>query len=153
MQVCALTVMPRSRSTSSLSCPASHVSLLVYFSRVWSKKESERTRICLFESLAEIVPVNSSNRSLSVLFPWSICATMQKLRYRSIGMALTLFSSSAGDGFVVAYHLHACGIRIECRNECVGSCESAGWCWLPPQRKSRTHRRLQARPALHARVI
>ena len=53
---CALIVMPRSRSrsieSSNWSC----------FSRMW------------------IVPVRSSNRSESVVFPWSIWAMMQKLR-------------------------------------------------------------------------
>lgn len=34
-----------------------------------------------------IVPVNSRRRSLRVDFPWSTCATMQKFRNRSIGMA------------------------------------------------------------------
>lgn len=42
----------------------------------------------------------SSNRSLSVLFPWSMCATMQKFLYRSIGIAAIRASISAGDGLV-----------------------------------------------------
>jgi hypothetical protein len=50
----------------------------------------------LFVSLAETVPVSSSSLSLRVLFPWSMCATMQKLRYRSMGMAAMRCSSSAG---------------------------------------------------------
>ena len=55
-----------------------------------------RTRICLFASLAVIVPVYSSKRSLRVLLPWSMCATMQKFRYRSIGIAAIRASISDG---------------------------------------------------------
>lgn len=46
-----------------------------------------------------MVPVNSKSLSLSVLLPWSTCATIQKLRYRSIGMARIRSSSAAGPGF------------------------------------------------------
>jgi len=55
-----LTVIPRSRSTWSLS------------------------RYCVFEPFL-IAPVNSSNLSARVLLPWSICATMLKFRMRSSG--------------------------------------------------------------------
>lgn len=41
-----------------------------------------------------MVPVSSRSRSDSVLLPWSTCATMQKLRYRSMGMAAIRRSSS-----------------------------------------------------------
>ncbi|KAL2257391.1 hypothetical protein VTK26DRAFT_237 [Humicola hyalothermophila] len=46
-----------------------------------------------------MVPVCSSNRSLSVLLPWSMCATMQKFLYRSRGIAAIRFSSSAARRF------------------------------------------------------
>lgn len=62
LHVCALTVIPLSLSTSSLS------------------------RICLLPPFS-IVPVSSKSRSLSVLLPWSTCATIQKLRNRSSGIA------------------------------------------------------------------
>jgi len=41
-----------------------------------------------------MVPVSSRRRSLRVDLPWSTCATMQKLRNRSIGIAAMRFSSS-----------------------------------------------------------
>ena len=59
--VCALTVMPRSRSTGSLS------------------------RICLLSAEASTAPTSSRMRSASVDLPWSTCATMLKLRIRSRG--------------------------------------------------------------------
>lgn len=62
LHVCALTVIPLSLSTSSLS------------------------RICLLPPFS-IVPVSSKSRSLRVLFPWSTCATIQKFRNRSRGIA------------------------------------------------------------------
>lgn len=103
-----------------------------------------RTRICLLASLAEIVPVCSSKRSLKVLLPWSICATMQKFRYRSIGMAAMRASSSAGDGFAddglagaAAYArrkgIKTCRVRVDLPGSCRG--------------------RVQALAALQAQVI
>lgn len=67
LHVCAFTVIPRSRSTSSLS------------------------RTCFFPP-GSMVPVSSRSLSLSVLFPWSTWATMQKLRNRSSGISAILFS-------------------------------------------------------------
>src|SRR2546425_11373450 len=60
-------VIPRSRSSSMLS-------------RNWS-----------WASRALTVPVFSSSRSLSVLFPWSMCAMMEKLRR-------CWFSAAIGEG-------------------------------------------------------
>src|SRR5688500_1285001 len=60
----ALIVMPFSRSRSILS-------------RTWA---------CIWREVS--VPVNSKSRSASVLFPWSICAIMQKLRMFSIPVSV-----------------------------------------------------------------
>lgn len=68
----------------------------------------QHTRICLFSSLAEMVPVISSKRSLSVLLPWSMWATMQKLRKRSRGMAAMRFSRSLSSFLDVLIHRVAC---------------------------------------------
>jgi hypothetical protein len=62
----------------------------------------------LLPSLALMVPVYSSNLSLRVLFPWSMWATMQKLRYRSMGMASMRFSSSDGVGFALSFGVAYC---------------------------------------------
>lgn len=147
--------MPRSRSTSSLSyqqvCQFCRVSVLyVAISEVRMGTQWDmRTRICLLLSLAEMVPVCSSRRSLSVLLPWSMWATMQKFRYRSIGMAEMRASSSEGVGFGTALTANARrGGNREGRVSRATARRQLDHC-----RACGRHCRVQARPALQARLI
>lgn len=110
-----------------------------------------RTKTCLFASPGRIVPVFSSSRSLNVLLPWSMCATMQKLRYRSMGMAAMRFSSSAGVGFVAYDRVHRAlhWERIEISFLTLEQSKAA-------RRSGPSHvvlHRGQARPALRATLI
>ena len=81
LTACAFTVIPRRRSTGSVS------------------------RTCLLLPSRFIAPVSSSNRSASVLLPWSTCAMMLKFLVRSRGIAasssavggLSSFSASRAD--------------------------------------------------------
>lgn len=151
--------MPRSRSTSSLSyqqvCQFCRVSVFVC-SHIRGENGNPmgtqwdvRTRICLLLSLAEIVPVCSSRRSLSVLLPWSMWATMQKFRYRSIGMAEMRASSSEGVGFGTALTANARrGGNREGRVSRATARRQLDHC-----RACGRHCRVQARPALQARLI
>lgn len=135
--------MPRSRSTSSLSCESvSPVNDLE--APVGNEPSFQRTRICLFASLANIVPVCSSNLSLRVLFPWSMCATMQKFLYRSIGIAAMRSSSCAGVGLV-------CDVKR--RSLCVAAQEMRKAWLLPPTGRGAGCRRVQARATLPTRLM
>lgn len=67
LTACDLTVMPRSRSTFSLS------------------------RTCLFEPSLGMVFVRSSRRSASVDLPWSMCAMIEKLRVSNRSNGISCF--------------------------------------------------------------
>ena len=69
----SLIVIPRSRSRSSVSSTCAFIS-----------------RFCS-------IPVASINRSANVDFPWSMWATMQKLRIRDGGVTAGATEERAGD--------------------------------------------------------
>src|SRR3954451_17319810 len=86
---------------SSYSCP-----LCVYFIETgWAlivmprwRSSAMSSSSCSFMSRRLTVPVNSSNRSASVLLPWSMWATIEKLRmYFGSGMEEGYGRQDAGD--------------------------------------------------------
>src|SRR6187200_2580930 len=64
-----------------------------------SRSRSIRSRYCARMSRAATAPVSSRSRSASVDFPWSMWATMQKLRIRSGGV----MSRSEGSSVRLSY--------------------------------------------------
>ena len=80
-------VIPRSRSTCSLSR---------YLRATQHRVGAGACRVCVRPYCARpffTVPVISSSRSDIVLFPWSMCAMIEKFRMRSVGTFAKAFSS------------------------------------------------------------
>ena len=69
---------------------------------MWSHIVIDRSSSnCSFISRTVTVPVCSSNRSANVLFPWSMCAMMQKLRMCFDMLVLVLTGCVARDHWIL----------------------------------------------------